>query len=65
MNLFIYIRLSSADKDLKFKTESESISNQRALLRRYIDTHSDLSECVSEEFVDDGYSGTNADRRLS
>lgn len=62
MNLFIYIRLSSADKDLKFKTESESISNQRALLRRYIDTHSDLSGCVSEEFVDDGYSGTNADR---
>ena len=52
MNLFIYIRLSSADKDLKFKTESESISNQRALLRRYIDTHSDLSGCVSEEFVE-------------
>lgn len=62
MNLFMYIRLSSADKDLKFKTESESISNQRMLLHRYIDTHSDLSGCVSEEFIDDGYSGTNADR---
>lgn len=62
MNLFMYIRLSNADKDLKFKTESESISNQRALLRKYISAHPDLSKCVAEEFIDDGYSGTNADR---
>lgn len=62
MNLFMYIRLSNADRDLKFKTESESISNQRALLRKYISAHPDLSKCVAEEFIDDGYSGTNADR---
>lgn len=62
MTTFLYIRLSSADKDLKFKTESESISNQRALLHRYIDTHPDIANSITEEFVDDGYSGTNADR---
>ena len=62
MTVFLYIRLSSADKDLKSKTESESISNQRKLLHRYIDTHPDLAGSVTEEFVDDGYSGTSADR---
>lgn len=62
MTVFLYIRLSSADKDLKFKTESESISNQRKLLHKYIDAHPDLAGSVTEEFVDDGYSGTNADR---
>lgn len=62
MTVFLYIRLSSADKDLKLKTESESISNQRKLLRRYIDTHPDLAGSIMEEFIDDGYSGTNADR---
>ena len=34
--LYLYIRLSDADDDLKFKTESESIANQRTLLYRYI-----------------------------
>ena len=62
MTVFLYIRLSSADKDLRFKGESESISNQRKMLYRYIDMHTDLAGCVTEEFVDDGYSGTNADR---
>lgn len=59
MTVFKYIRLSKADKDLKFKTESESIANQRALLDSCIDTRQDLRECFTEEFVDDGYSGTN------
>ena len=36
MKLYMYIRLSSADKDLKYKTESESISNQRSLLYQYL-----------------------------
>ena len=58
----IYIRLSQTDRNLKFRSESESIANQRALLRRYINTHPDLAGCIVEEFVDDGYSGTNADR---
>lgn len=62
MTIFLYIRLSSADKDIKFKSESESISNQRELLHRYIAERPDLAGAVVEEFADDGYSGTNADR---
>ena len=62
MRVFMYIRLSQADRDIKAKSESESIANQRALLQRYIETHPDFSGCVTEEFIDDGYSGTNADR---
>ncbi|MCD8048565.1 MAG: recombinase family protein [Clostridia bacterium] len=62
MTIFLYIRLSSADDDLKFKSESESISNQRKLLHKYITDHPDLAGAVVEEFVDDGYSGTNGDR---
>ena len=34
--LYLYIRLSDADDDLKFKTESESIANQRTLLYRFV-----------------------------
>lgn len=59
MNVYLYIRLSSADDDLKFKTESESIANQRALLHQYLKTHQEFSGCVVTEFVDDGYTGTN------
>ena len=62
MKLNMYIRLSDADKDLKFKTESESIANQRALLRRYVDSHSEFRGYEIVEFIDDGYSGTNAAR---
>lgn len=62
MRLYMYIRLSDADKDLKFKTESESIANQRALLHRYVDSHSEFAGYEITEFVDDGYSGTNAAR---
>lgn len=62
MRLYMYIRLSDADKDLKFKTESESIANQRALLHRYVDSHSEFAGCEITEFIDDGYSGTNAAR---
>lgn len=59
MNVYLYIRLSSADDDLKFKTESESIVNQRALLYQYLKTHQEFNGCVVTEFVDDGYTGTN------
>ena len=58
----IYIRLSLADIDLskrEGKTESESITNQRALINRYLDKHEEFEECPREEFFDDGYSGTN------
>lgn len=60
-----YIRLSQADRDLmkkESKTESESISHQRALIQNYIDSDPELRKCRQEEFFDDGYSGTNFDR---
>lgn len=60
--LYLYIRLSDADDDLKFKTESESIANQRTLLYRYIKSHREFDLYEPVEFVDDGYSGTNGNR---
>lgn len=60
--LNLYIRLSDADDDLKFKTESESIANQRTLLRRYIRSRREFDGYEVVEFVDDGYSGTNGNR---
>ena len=57
-----YIRLSVEDGDLKGKEgqrESNSISNQRALLSDYFQTHSELHDYQIIEFCDDGYSGTN------
>ena len=57
----IYIRLSMADEDTGYgsKAESDSISNQRMLINRYLDNHPTLSKCPRLEFADDGYTGTN------
>ena len=52
----IYIRLSREDGD---KQESESISNQRKILQRYVKEKN--LNCV-KEYVDDGVSGTTFDR---
>ena len=52
----IYIRLSREDGD---KGESESICNQRKILRRYI---KDNELNLIEEYVDDGVSGTTFER---
>lgn len=41
--LYLYIRLSDADDDLKFKTESESIANQRTLLYRFVQALIDIA----------------------
>ena len=51
----IYIRLSREDGENK---ESESISNQRNILQRYV-KENDL--CLVKEYVDDGVSGTTFD----
>lgn len=53
----IYLRLSKDDGD---KAESDSITNQRMLIRDYIRGRSEF--CVVDEYVDDGYSGSNFDR---
>lgn len=58
----MYIRLSQSDDDLLSndkKSESESISHQRDLIRNYIMFHKDLKQCSVEEFYDDGYSGAS------
>lgn len=62
MKVCLYIRLSSADKDLKFKDESESIANQRALLHQYLREHKEFFLYEVLEFVDDGFTGTNGNR---
>lgn len=41
------------------KTESESISHQRDLIQRHINSYLDLKNCEVREFYDDGYSGIN------
>ncbi len=52
----MYIRLSREDGD---KQESESISNQRNILQRYVKEN---NLCFVKEYVDDGISGTTFDR---
>jgi len=63
MKLAFYLRLSIADGDLREgeKDESNSIENQRELLRRYVESNDDLDGEVTE-YVDDGYTGTNFNR---
>lgn len=61
----IYIRLSESDIDLEtneLKDESNSITHQRELILDFIREHPDLIHEEVEEFVDDGYSGTNFER---
>ena len=52
----LYLRLSKDDGD---KEESESISNQRKILRAFAKENKII---VYDEYIDDGYSGTNFDR---
>lgn len=52
-----YLRLSRSDGD---QQESNSIKNQRALLNDYLGKHPELHKV--DEYVDDGYSGTNFER---
>ena len=62
MTVCFYIRLSSADDDIRLKAESDSVSNQRALLTQYLASRPEFSGYEPVEFVDDGFSGTNGDR---
>ncbi len=52
-----YLRLSREDGD---KVMSDSIANQRAMITEYVNQRDDL--VLTEEYIDDGYSGTNFDR---
>lgn len=53
----VYLRLSREDGD---KAESDSIHNQRELIKEYLTHHPEITS--TKEFVDDGFSGTNFER---
>lgn len=57
--LAMYFRISKEDLDLSAGSESNSITNQRLLIRDYYHAHSDLHKYEPVEFVDDGFSGTS------
>ena len=56
-NVGVYLRLSSDDGD---KSESNSIGNQRSLIKRFISNDRELK--IIDYYADDGYSGTTFDR---
>lgn len=53
-----YLRLSKEDGD---KDESDSISSQRNIIKRYVNERMNDGEII-KEYVDDGYTGTNFKR---
>ena len=53
----IYVRISKEDGD---KEESDSITNQKALIRDFSETLTDVD--IIAEFVDDGHSGASFER---
>lgn len=55
-NTALYLRLSRDDENAG---ESNSIGTQRLMLRRYAEQNGLF---VVDEYIDDGYSGTNFDR---
>lgn len=56
-NVAAYTRLSRDDGD---KSESDSISSQKDMIREYLRDRADM--VIVREYVDDGYSGVNFDR---
>ena len=56
----VYVRLSKEDGD---KEESDSIVNQKELIKSYLSGREDITACM--ECVDDGYSGADFDARIS
>lgn len=59
-NVALYIRLSKEDVDRGYD-ESESITNQRALLLDYVDKLGDQYKLI-DIYIDQGYTGTNFNR---
>lgn len=56
-NAAMYIRLSREDGD---KEESNSIGNQRLFLSNFLEGDADIK--IYDEYIDDGYTGTNFNR---
>ena len=58
-NAGIYIRLSQEDRDKKYDTDSESVINQKEILKEYVEKN---GYNLYKAYVDDGFTGTNFDR---
>lgn len=56
----IYLRVSAKEKNSI--NNSISIQNQRGFLQNFLIQNPDLNKTMVQEFVDDGYTGTNFDR---
>ena len=60
----IYVRLSIEDADTdEVKTESNSITAQRQLIREYLKNKPEFARCKMIERCDDGFTGTRFDTR--
>lgn len=55
----LYIRLSESDEGKSYESERKSIINQRNLLMDYVRSN---GFTLIDEYVDDGFTGTNFDR---
>lgn len=55
-NVGMYLRLSKEDGD----TESESITNQRKIIKEYVDKFDNMN--LYNEYIDDGFTGANFNR---
>ena len=53
-NVGIYIRLSQEDKDKKYESDSESVINQKELLRNYVKNNNFnlVKEYAYEDFLE-------------
>lgn len=62
--IVLYIRISVEDEDSRegIRDESNSVSNQRDLLRRFIGQSPGFEGCEVMELCDDGFSGTSMER---
>lgn len=58
----LYLRISKEDAFFVQGIESNSISNQRILLKNFVQNHSELSHSTILEVIDDGYSGVHFNR---
>ena len=58
----IYVRLSKEDGAVASheKAESNSIANQKSLIREFLKSKNDI--VIEQEYVDDGFSGSNFER---
>ena len=60
MIMALYLRLSREDGDMA--DESNSITNQRLILRKFVEERAEFDGYEIKEYIDDGFSGKNFER---